>query len=322
MKVLVLSRPLLDATADLVITELRRPRIAVHRLDPGEFPEDLAMSAYLGPDRENWQGVWRGQHRDLRLDEITAVYYRRPGPFRFHPDMGTEATRWANDEARAGFGGVLTSLRCRWVNHPHDNAMADVAPRALATARRCGLRIPRTLITNDPAQAREFIRTAPHQVAAYKALAAASPRSPDGRQMAVWTSRVRADDITEQVSRTAHQFQEWIDKVYEVRVTCVGRRVFAAEIHAGSEASRIDFRRDYESLTYRICAVPQDIANGLRRLMDAFRLRYLACDFLVNRDNDWFLVDINPNGQYGFVPALREPITHAIADELEGNTPV
>ncbi|WP_183091578.1 hypothetical protein [Streptomyces radicis] len=51
------------------------------------------------------------------------------------------------------------------------------------------------------------------------------------------------------------------------------------------------------------------------------RLRYLARDFLVDRTDDWFLVDINPNGQYGFIPALRDPITHAIADELEGNTP-
>lgn len=117
---------------------------------------------------------------------------------------------------------------------------------------------------------------------------------------------------------TTHQFQEWIDKQYEVRVTCVGWRTFAVEIHAGSEAARIDFRRDYDSLTYRECQVPQDIVSGLHRLMDAFRLRYVALDFLVNHHGTWSLIDVNPNGQFGFVPELRQPITTAIADELEG----
>jgi hypothetical protein len=138
--------------------------------------------------------------------------------------------------------------------------------------------------------------------------------------MAVWTSQVHAEDITPAVALTAHQFQEWITKRYEVRVTCVGRRVFAAEIHAGSKASRIDFRRDYDFLTYRECTVPADIVRGLHRLMAAFDLRYVATDFLVNRDSDWYLVDVNPNGQFGFIPDLCEPITSAIADELEGKT--
>ncbi|WP_159029950.1 hypothetical protein [Streptomyces marincola] len=121
------------------------------------------------------------------------------------------------------------------------------------------------------------------------------------------------------MSLTAHQFQRWIDKRYELRVTCVGQRPFPAEIHAGSEASRIDFRRDYDSLTYRVCALPAPVESGLRRLMKTLELHYLACDVLVDQDGEWFLVDINPNGQWGFVPELRVPITRALADLLEGN---
>ncbi|TDC23224.1 hypothetical protein E1265_13470 [Streptomyces sp. 8K308] len=120
------------------------------------------------------------------------------------------------------------------------------------------------------------------------------------------------------MARTAHLFQRWIDKAYEVRLTAVGNRHFAAEIHAGSAASRIDFRRDYDSLTYRPCTVPRGIAEGVERLMAAFHLRYAAMDFLVDQDGDWYLVDLNPNGQYGFIPDIREPITQALADLLEG----
>jgi ATP-grasp ribosomal peptide maturase len=319
MTVLVLTRPLMDGCADVVIDELNTRGVPVHRMDPGDFPESLAIASHLGPGQSDWTGTWHGQHRDLSLNDISAVYYRRPGTFRTHPALSAEDARWARDEARAGFIGVLSSLRCVWVNHPRRNGAADSTPVALATAARCGLRVPRTLITNDPTQARSFIASLPGKVAAYKAMAAAGPLE-DGRQYAVWTSRIREQDVTPDVARTAHLFQEWITKRYEVRVTCVGERVFAAEIHAGSDASRIDFRRDYDSLTYRECTVPTHIVRGLHRLMAAFDLRYLATDFLVNKDNDWHLVDVNPNGQFGFIPDLCEPITSAIADELEGTT--
>ncbi|SFC44814.1 ATP-grasp ribosomal peptide maturase [Streptomyces aidingensis] len=320
MTVLVLTRHTMDATADMVITELTARGVSLVRLDPADFPGTLTISARLDPGQDRWQGVWRGEHRDLDLSTVRAVYYRRPGRFQFDPRMNQDALRWADSEARAAVGGVLSSLRCTWINHPWRNAWAAVAPYALAQAARCGLTIPATLITSDPQEAREFISALPGAVAAYKAIGPTHPGVHDGRRLALWTSKVRPQEITDAVSLTAHQFQQWIDKAYEVRATCVGRRTFAAEIHAGSDASRIDFRRDYDSLTYRECTVPGTVVAGLHRLMDTFGLRYLACDFLVNQNNDWFLVDINPGGQYGFIPDLRDPITHAIADELEGKT--
>lgn len=319
MTVLVLTRPDLDATADLVIAELNDRGVPVHRADLGDFPERTEFSATLGADRVDWSGTWRGRHRDLRLRDVTAVYYRRPSPFALHPGLSAEDARWAVDEARAGFGGVLASLRCTWVNHPHNNAVAGTAPVALATARRCGLRVPRTLITNHAGTARKFIRGLPRQAAAYKTLGTTGPIGAGGEPVAVWTSRVEAEHITDEVACTAHLFQEWIDKEHEVRLTAVGSQMFAAEIHAGSPAARIDFRRDYDALTYRLCRVPESVARGVRSLMGALGLRYVAMDFLVDEDHrDWHLIDVNPGGQFGFVPDLRAPITHALADVLEG----
>ncbi|MCC3768179.1 ATP-grasp ribosomal peptide maturase [Streptomyces sp. UNOC14_S4] len=322
MTVLVLTRPLLDATADLVISELHERGVPVHRLDPGEFPQELTVSAYLDDGGEDWRGTWRGQHRDLTLEDITAVYYRRPGRFRLHPSLSAGDARWAFEEARHGFGGVLSSLRCTWVNHPWRNALADYAPHALAVARRCGLPVPRTLITNDPEQAHAFVRTLPGGVAAYKPLGTAGPVGEDGEAVAVWTSRVGAEEIADTVALTTHLFQEWVSKEYEVRLTAVGGRMFAAEIHAGSAASRVDFRRDYDALAYRVCEVPTHIRRSVTKMMATLGLRYVALDFLVGQGaHRWYLVDVNPGGQYGFVPELCDPITRALADVLEGKAP-
>ncbi|MFD8279702.1 ATP-grasp ribosomal peptide maturase [Streptomyces solisilvae] len=320
MTVLVLTRPT-DATADLVIAELNERSVPVHRLDPRDFPETLTMAARIGPDRTSWEGALRGQHRDVSLTDVRSVYYRRPGTPRIHPDMPEQDARWAQAEAQAGFSGLMYWLPCLWVNHPHRNAWATYPPVALAAAVRSGLTVPQTLITNDPNEAREFVTALPGQVAAYKALGTTRPSDQDDRPQALWTTQVRPDEINDSVALTAHQFQEWVDKAYEVRLTAVGDQLFAAEIHAGSDASRIDFRADYDSLSYKPCQVPEPIARGIHMLMFMFGLQYVALDFLVNPHGRWYLIDVNPNGQWGFIPDLRTPITRALADLLERAQP-
>ena len=179
--------------------------------------------------------------------------------------------------------------------------------------------MPRTLITNNPAAAAKFVAALPGQVACYKAIGDAAPADDqDGWPQALWTNKIHADQIDTSAALTAHQWQEWIDKAYEVRLTAVNEAMFAAEIHAGSDAARLDFRRDYDALTYRVCDVPQPIGLGVQALLRAFSLRYVALDFLVDHNGRWYLVDVNPSGQWAFIPDLREPITHAIADALEG----
>ncbi|MGY4990887.1 ATP-grasp ribosomal peptide maturase [Streptomyces nigrescens] len=321
MTVLVLTRAL-DATSDLVIAELTDRGVPVHRLDPGDFPESFVIGAHIGPGVGNWGGMLRSQRRDLSLDSVHAVYYRRPSPFRLHRGMSAQDAQWAQTEARAGFGGVLSSLDCTWVNHPYHNAAAEQAPVALAVASRCGLLVPRTLITNDSYVAREFVDSLPGRIAAYKALGPGGPSDHDGKPHALWTTKVDADGINGSIHRTAHQFQQWINKAYEVRATWVAGRMFAAEIHTTSDAARADFRADYDDHTYKPCVVPADIANAVTALAGTFGLHYAALDFLVSEDDGhWYLVDVNPNGQWAFIPELRGAITRALADLLQGENP-
>ncbi|WFB06423.1 ATP-grasp ribosomal peptide maturase [Streptomyces sp. LX-29] len=318
MTVLVLTRAS-DAVADLVIGELNDRAVPLVRLDPGDFPEHLTIRARTGPGTATWHGALRGQYRDLDLGDVHAVYYRRPSAHRLAAALSADDAAWAHSEARAGLGGLLAALDCTWVNHPHRNAYAALAPVALATAARCGLTVPRTLITNDPDEARAFVGDLPGKMAAYKSLGPGGPTAYAGSPYALWTTQVRVDDIDDSVRLTAHQFQQWIPKAYEVRLTAVDDRMFAAEIHAGTDAAAVDFRTDYDSLTYRLRTVPEHIADGMYRLLGELGLRYAASDFLVSQDDGgWYLVDVNPNGQFGFIPELRTPIARALADLLEG----
>lgn len=101
-----------------------------------------------------------------------------------------------------------------------------------------------------------------------------------------------------------------------MRVTAVGRRLFAAEIHSGSPAV-LDWRVDYERHDYAHCEVPESVGAGLRLTLDRLGLGFAACDFVVNPDGQWFFVDLNPQGQWLWLEiATGMPVSAALADLL------
>lgn len=310
--VLVLTRQA-DVTADLVIRELARRGVAVFRCDVAEFPARLVLAGELREGR--WSGGLRVSRRGLDLAEVGAVYYRRPTGFRFAPGMTEENIRWARREALLGVGGVLASLPAVWVNHPHDLARAEYKPWQLTEACAVGLSPPRTLITNDPRRARAFAESLPGGVV-YKPLSGPPTATPP---VTLFTTRLATEQCGEPgVAATAHLFQEWIDdKAFEVRLMVVGERVFAARIDAASDVGRVDWRADAAALTYTCIQPPAGVQAGAVALVARLGLRYGALDFAVTADGRWVFFEINPAGQWAWIPQVRQPITAAIADMLQ-----
>ncbi|QIJ62529.1 ATP-grasp ribosomal peptide maturase [Streptomyces sp. JB150] len=306
-----------DWPTDRVVVELDRRGVEVFRMDTADFPQRLALAGRID-QRQAWTGVLTTEHRTVELSRVGAVYYRAPGAFRFPQGMSGPEERFAAAQARAGLGGVLSALDCRWVNHPTTMARAEYKPVQLAAARACGLRIPATLITNRPEDVLAF-------AAELRADIVCKPiASPvlieEGQLKTVYTRLLTSSDLADLrgISTTAHLFQEWIAKEYEVRLTVVGDRMFAAAIHAGSDASHEDWRSDYGALTYTTTTVPAGVAAGMRRLMNRLQLRYGAADFIVGPEG-WTFLEVNPCGQWDWIQgATGLPIVEAIADELQG----
>lgn len=140
----------LDLTADLVVAELLRRGVGVARFDLAAFPESLAQTAYLARGFARWVAALRDPHREVDLSAVRAVWYRKPSPFVFHPQLTATERQWAAGEARLGFGGLLTALDARWINEPNRLAVANLKPLQLSTAAACGLTVPESLLTNDP----------------------------------------------------------------------------------------------------------------------------------------------------------------------------
>ncbi|MEV5752471.1 MvdC/MvdD family ATP grasp protein [Actinoallomurus sp. NPDC052308] len=323
-----------DLTADRVIDRLRARGIATARVDYGDFPAQAVMSARLHEER--WCGELVADGLSLRIDEVTAAYYRKPSRVRPAAPPGRAARgeavpgggaaeyaeEFAAIETRHGFVGVIEALDCRWLNHPAAIRAAEWKPSQLRTADRAGLAVPRTLITNDPEEGRRFVRSI-GGFAVYKTMAAHTYQgSADGPQT-VYATVVSAEDIDDSVSGAAHLFQEPVVKRSEARITVVGHQVFGTEIIARSEAARADWRSDYGRLDYRPIEVPSSVRSGLLRTTASYGLSFCSADFALTEAGEWVFLDLNPNGQWAWLEAVSPddgcgPVTAAIADLLAG----
>ncbi|MGQ0837430.1 ATP-grasp ribosomal peptide maturase [Actinokineospora sp.] len=300
-----------DATATVVAHELKRRDRPVHRVDLGDFPARLGFAAELAGTG------WQGKAGGLDLADIKAVYYRRPTRFTFPTELSAADHAFATEEARLGIGGVLSTVDGTWVNNPARIAVAEYKPLQLSTAARCGLTVPPTLITNEHVAVLEFARSSGPIVC--KTLSPLA-HSVDGIVQITYTTPVDPQTIDPgALAVTAHLFQAWVTKQYEVRVTMVGRQPLAVAIHAGSAAARLDWRADYAALTYVPIDVPPEITTRLATYLEVFGLSFGAFDFVITPEDDWVFLECNPAGQWLWLEHRTGiPITAALVDLLTG----
>jgi ATP-grasp ribosomal peptide maturase len=314
MTVLVLASEL-DRTADGVVSGLTERGVAVMRVDLSWFPQRLRLDAEFCEG--SWQGHLRTDHHEVDLASVRSVWVRTPSSFQMPEGMSAVEREFAKREAKLGVGGVLLALPdVLWVNRPDLAATAVYRPVQWAVAARCGLRVPRTLVSNDPAAVSRFAQISASGVV-LKPLGTNLIYEDDTYKMG-WTRKLSADDFADLrgIEVTAHLVQDWAPKCWECRVVVVGEDIFAVAIHAGSEASYVDWRSDYPALSYEVTQLPAQVTAGLRAFMAELGLVYGAFDLAVGRDGDGEIVsflEINPGGQYGFLEAATGvPITESL----------
>ncbi|WP_433229827.1 MvdC/MvdD family ATP grasp protein [Actinomadura formosensis] len=303
-----------DAEAVYVSNALDRRGVRGAWFDTASFPRDADASFRV---REGgWSGEITTAGGSLRLEDISAVYYRQPQPFTFPDTLSEPERRFATVEARFGFGGVFMSLPVRWVSHPGRLADAEYRPLQMATATRCGFSVPMSLLTNRPDDARDFARAgrAVYKATMHKLI------SEDNHVKLIYTTPVAPSAIDERVTTTLHLFQSNIPKVHDVRLIATGgEHMHAVAIHSDTEAGRQDFRAAYDTLTYKNTSVPPDVARACHGYLRALGLGLGVFDFAVTGDGTWWFLECGPGSQWAWLQEeTGAPIADAIADTLMG----
>jgi glutathione synthase/RimK-type ligase-like ATP-grasp enzyme len=306
-----------DLHADRVCEELLSRRIPFLRFHTSDFPYPALMTIQECAQRVEGRIVYNGQ--EMATTDIRSVWYRRPGKPTFPQGWAPGVREFAVRETQLALRGLYEMIPTLWVSQPGAINRAELKIGQLAWARRLGFRIPDTLITNDPAEVRDFYSRHDGQIVG-KTLSAGGVDYSDGSTGIIFTTPVTEAHAVDfdRVSVTPCLFQEYISKRIELRVAVFGRRVLAAEIHSQEhELSRHDWRRYQMGISWRAHALPPDLSEKCALLVASLGLEFGCLDLIVTPDGEHVFLELNPNGQWAFLEDFAGlPVTDAMVTLL------
>lgn len=319
----------LEPNVNAVEAILKARHAPYARFNTEDFP--LTASLAIRGVRETPSGSLRISGQEVALKDITAVWYRRRGPFQLGSGFTPSEQEFIRGECGAALRGFWNLLECFWVNNPLRQRAASDKLLQLKMARWVGLDTPATLVTNEPQEVKAFYEQCGKRVC-FKVLGSACleewETTPEGdRKLArykfIYTNLLREQDFEkfETLRYTPAIFQEYVPKQFELRITVVGRTIFPAEIHsqkAPGERTQVDWRHyDLEHTPHKPHALPAPIAQKLLNLMDTLGLAFGCVDMIVTPDGRYVFLEINPAGQYMWIEGLVGfPITQTLAEML------
>jgi glutathione synthase/RimK-type ligase-like ATP-grasp enzyme len=187
-----------------------------------------------------------------------------------------------------------------------------VKPGQLYIARQIGLRIPDTLISNDPHEVEAFLQRHEMKVV-HKAITALRHCFIDTQ---LWREEIRSI-MQRDLPIAPAIFQEYISGPADVRATVIGDRIFSARIATvKSRAGGVDSRLDID-VPYEPHQLPESLSTRLLELMSQLGLLFGTVDLKMVDENEYVFLEVNPQGQFLYVEILTGmPITSAFADFL------
>jgi hypothetical protein len=294
-----------DLGADYVVLELEQRQVPVLRCNAERFAD---WRVALEPGRY-WE-MRDSRGRILTSDVTSGVWWRRPEPPQVDASLSAGERQTIIDQWQAFAEGLASVRGPLWVSEPSAIASAEGKAEQIGAALRTGFAVPETMWTNDLDQARAF---ATRRKSVVKTVTVAHWES-DGEAAFVFATALAPDDLPSRAQVFAAApaaLQTRIDPKRDIRVTVVGSAVYAAE----TSVSQLDWRVTPD-VAWRRHELPPVIANYCRSLVDELRLRFGGIDLALDAEGSYWFLEINPNGEWGWLEACGLPISSALADVL------
>jgi glutathione synthase/RimK-type ligase-like ATP-grasp enzyme len=197
-----------------------------------------------------------------------------------------------------------------WVSAPSAIASAEDKAAQIAAAHRVGFAVPNTVWTNDIDEARTL---ATRRETVVKTVTAAHWESDDEAAF-VFAHPLTVDALPgsdEAFAAAPAVLQDRVEPKRDVRVTVAGGTVLAAE----TSVNQLDWRFTPQA-TWQPHELPVKASERCRSLVAELHLKFGGIDLALDTQGTYWFLEINANGEWGWLQARGLPIASALADVL------
>lgn len=304
-------------TVDLVKSILEQKGFDALRLNTDDFPLYIELT-------QEFSGVGSGyicyKEQRIAASDIQGVWLRKFFSPKVDPSIDEAYRKGCFHESLETLKGFFYTLNhVTWIDPLNVVSYASSKSVQLQVAQRVGLRIPRTMVTNNQQDLRNFYNANNGDIVVKMQTTLST--SMQGGGLFLHTSRVTADDLEDAalVSLCPLMFQELIEKEYELRVIYVDGAFFTGKMDASSSKSgQVDCRlAGVDEFCWQAYELPQPIKLQLDSYMKSMGLLFGAIDLIKSAKGEYVFLEVNPTGEWGMLQRdLNLPIAQAIASTL------
>ncbi|MBK8190989.1 MAG: hypothetical protein IPK79_11130 [Vampirovibrionales bacterium] len=291
-----------DALSVFMRDKIRARGLSAFMLDTMRYPRELRVSFDPQTPSNGWI---RSEAEGVRVgfDEILGGYRRWSkgvwAPQEADP-MLQEIVYWNNESA---LGSFLRCLDCLWINSAAATDLHRYKAYQLKLLKQAGVRVPKTLVSNDPEAVRAFFDDCGGE-AIYKPVRG-------------WAhaARLTVADLTperlQSLSLSPAKFQELIPGC-DIRAYWLMGEMFAMEI----QSQTLDFREDEQARRVRV-DLPTEALAMCQTIANTLDLAFTGIDLRRTPQGEYVAFEANPTPLF-----LRDeyesgyPISDRIIDHL------
>jgi hypothetical protein len=300
MSILIISFPD-DMHAYALIWALARKGVPCRFWSTESFPERQRVTVRMSNSKDTQVDV-ASLGSMLRFDTVWLRHVTPPQSV--SEKLAPSDRSMALSEAKRCVDGALAVMapNAAWINPPETRRLSNVKAHQLEVARKVGLVIPETIISNDPVEIRAFAREH-HGDIIYKPFAPATWRdSEKGTLWRLFTAALSPEILNQETAMTSCPgiYQARLAKRADVRVVFFGDTFYGARICSqATEEGTLDFRSDLRQRApleaYPITATTYDQCNEFRKQLG---LLHGSFDFVEQPDGTLIFLEINEMGQF------------------------
>jgi hypothetical protein len=315
-----------DVHADFLIKELSTTKSIIEpvRLNTESF---IQKSQYYWA----WDALGNVYNQSLffqdslrEAKEIKVIWWRKPEIYYPYPEVEDEwAVKYSEDETKS----LIFSLpglypNAMWVNNYYNLRLPSQRINQIPIAKQLGILVPPTLVTNCYEPALDFLKHYGNCII--------KPMNYSGflhkdKQYGCYTHTLDIETLNvlrESIHLAPVFLQKRIPKKAEYRVTLIGDKSFVCRIeskHLDDLDVALDWRiTEPERLIHVPDTLPDFYLSKLHQMLKILGLHFGAFDVICDDNDELYLIELNPNGQWYWIEALTGmPMAKAMVELIE-----